>query len=160
MKNGAAAKSGLNKSILASTWGQTKVFLQYKARRHGRLVIEVAPQYSSQECAACGYIHQDNRKSQSEFVCLSCGNQDHADHNAAKVIMRRGVQQLLSGQGIQKEKKRCRITRIKVEAEGSELVVETQSTLSETKVIRMGGNTPALWSLTLETSATTSVFGV
>ncbi|MDP3210647.1 transposase, partial [Methylotenera sp.] len=131
MKNGAAAKSGLNKSILASTWGQTKVFLQYKARRQGKLVTEVAPQYSSQECAACGTIHQDNRKSQSEFVCLSCGNQDHADHNAAKVIKRRGVQQLLSGKSIQKEKKRCRITRIKVGAEGSELFAATQSTLSE-----------------------------
>jgi putative transposase len=86
IKNGAAAKSGLNKSILASTWGQTKTYLQYKARRQGKLVIEVPPFYSSQECAACGHIHQDNRLSQSEFVCLSCGNSDHADHNAAKVI--------------------------------------------------------------------------
>ena len=41
LRNGAAAKSGLNKAILASTWGQTKVFLQYKARRQGKLVIEV-----------------------------------------------------------------------------------------------------------------------
>jgi putative transposase len=159
IRNGAAAKSGLNKSILASTWGQTKTYLQYKARRQGKLVIEVSPFYSSQECAACGHIHQDNRVSQAEFVCLSCGNTDHADHNAAKVIAMRGVQQLLSGKCIQKEKKRCRITRIKVGAEGSELVAATQSTLSETVVSRMGGNTPALWSLTLETPATTPVFG-
>ena len=41
LRNGAAAKSGLNKAILASTWGQTKVFLQYKTRRQGKLVIEV-----------------------------------------------------------------------------------------------------------------------
>ena len=51
IKNGASAKSGLNKSILASTWGQTKTYLQYKARRQGKLVIEVPPFYSSQECA-------------------------------------------------------------------------------------------------------------
>jgi putative transposase len=160
IRNGAAAKSGLNKSILASTWGQTKTYLQYKARRQGKLVIEVSPFYSSQECAACGHVHQDNRLSQAEFVCLSCGNTDHADHNAAKVIAMRGVQQLLAGKCIQKEKERCRITRSKVGAEGSELVAATQSTLSETVVSRMGGNTPALWSLTLETPATTSVFGV
>lgn len=156
LKNGAAAKSGLNKSMLASTWGQTKVFLQYKARRQGKLVIEVAPQYSSQECAACGHVHQDNRLSQAEFVCLSCGNTDHADHNAAKVIALRGVRQLLSGKCVQKENKRCRITRIKVGAEDSEPVAATQSTPGETVVSRMGGNTPALWSLTQETHATIS----
>jgi putative transposase len=160
IRNGAAAKSGLNKSILASTWGQTKTYLQYKARRQGKLVIEVSPFYSSQECAACGHVHQDNRLSQAEFVCLSCGNTDHADHNAAKVIALRGVKQLLVGKCIQKEKKRCRITLIKVGAEGSELVAATQSTLSETAVSRMSGNTPALWSLTLETPATTPVCGV
>lgn len=156
IKNGAAAKSGLNKSILASTWGQTKVYSQYKARRQGKLVIEVPPFHSSQECAACGYIHEGNRISQSEFVCLSCGNTDHADHNAGKVIAMRGVRQLLAGKCVQKESKRCRITRIKVGAEGSEPVVETQSTLGETVVSRGGGNTPALWSLTQEETPTTT----
>ena len=154
IKNGAAAKSGLNKSILASTWGQTKTYLQYKARRQGKLVIEVPPFYSSQECAACGHVHQDNRVSQSEFVCLSCGNTDHADHNAAKVIAMRGVRLLLSGEYVEKKKKRCRITRIKVRAEGSEPVAETQSTSGKTVVSRLGGNTPALWSLNQETAAT------
>ena len=114
IKNDAATKSGLNKSILASTWGQTNTYLQYKARRQGQLVIEVSPCYASQECAACGHVHQDNRVSQAEFVCLSCGNTDHADHNAAKGIAMCGVRQLLAGKCIQKEKKRCRITRIKV----------------------------------------------
>lgn len=157
IKNGAAAKSGLNKSILASTWGQTKIYLQYKARRQGKLVIEVPPFYSSQECAACGHVHQDNRISQSEFVCQRCGNTDHADHNAAKVIAWRGVRQLLSGKCAQKEKKRCAITRIKVGAEGPRTGSDLSlSTLGEIKVSRLGGNTPALWSLSQETPATTS----
>ena len=149
LRNGASAKSGLNKSILASTWGQTKTYLQYKARRQGKLVIEVPPFYSSQECAACGHVHQDNRVSQSEFVCLSCGNTDHADHNAAKVIALRGVRQLLDGKCVQKEKKRCRITHFKIGAEGSE------STPGEIAVSRKGGNADALWSLTQETLTTT-----
>ena len=157
IKNGAAAKSGLNKAILSSTWGQTKIYLQYKARRQGKLVIEVPPFYSSQECAACGHVHQDNRVSQAEFVCLSCGNTDHADHNAAKVIAMRGVRQFLAGKCVQKEKKRCRITRIKVGAEGSRTdCEESQSTLGETVVSRGSGNTPALWSLTQEETPTTS----
>ena len=153
LRNGAAAKSGLNKAILASAWGQTKVYLQYKARRQGKLVIEVPAFYSSQECGQCGHIHKDNRVSQSEFVCQSCGHTDHADHNAAKVIAARGVRQLLAGKGVKKEKKTCRITRQKVGAEGSEPGAEMRSTLGETAVSRLGGNTLALWSLTQETPA-------
>lgn len=153
LRNGAAAKSGLNKAILASTWGQTNVFLQYKARRQGKLVIEVSAFYSSQECGSCGHIHQDNRVSQSGFVCQSCGHTDHADHNAAKVIAGRGVKQLLSGKGVKKEKKTCRITRQKVGAVCSEPGAEMRPTLGETEVSRLGGNTPALWSLTQETPA-------
>ena len=155
LRNGAAAKSGLNKAILASAWGQTKVYLQYKARRQGKLVIEVPAFYSSQECGPCGHIHQDNRVSQSEFVCQSCGHTDHADHNAANVIAGRGVRQLLAGKGVKKEKKTCRVTRQKVGAEGSEPGAAMCPTLGETAVSRLGGNTPALWSLTQETPAIT-----
>lgn len=155
LRNGAAAKSGLNKAILASAWGQTKVFLQYKARRQGKLAIEVPAFYSSQECGACGHIHQDNRVSQSEFVCQSCGHTDHADHNAAKVIAGRGVRLLLSGELVKKKVKRCGINRKKVGAEGSEPGAAMCPTLGETAVSRLGGNTPALWSLTQETPAIT-----
>lgn len=154
LRNGAAAKSGLNKAILASAWGQTKVYLDYKARRRGKLVIEVPAFYSSQECAACGHVHQDNRVSQSEFVCQGCGHTDHADHNAAKVIAARGVEQLLSGKGVKKEKKTCRITKYKVGAVCSEPGEEKPSTLGETEVSRGGSNTNARWSVTQETLAT------
>ncbi|MDE3021665.1 MAG: transposase [Pseudomonadota bacterium] len=97
-----------------------KTYLQYEARRQGKLVTDVTPFYSPHECAACGHVHQDNRVLQSNFVCPGCGNTDHADHNAAKVIVMRGVRQLLDGKRVQKEKKRCRFTRIKVGAEGSQ----------------------------------------
>ena len=154
IKSSAEAKSGLNKSTLASVWSKSKAFTQYKARRQGKLVIEVQPIHSSQECASCGYIHQDNRMTQSEFVCLSCDNQDHADHNAAKVIKQRGVNQLLDGKDVQKEKKSCRITRKKVGKVCAELVAVSQPTPSETKVIRGSGNTTPFWSLTSEALAT------
>ncbi|MEI7842409.1 MAG: hypothetical protein WCI39_05190 [Gallionellaceae bacterium] len=87
-------------------------------------------------------------------MCQSCGHTDHADHNAAKVIAKRGVNLLLSGEYVEKRKKRCGITRKKVGAVSSELVVEAQSTPCEIVVSRGSGNAPALWSLTLETPAT------
>jgi putative transposase len=153
IRNGAAAKSGLNKAILASTWGKTKEFLSYKARRSGKLVIEVPAFYSSQECAACGHTHSDNRVSQSEFVCQSCNHTDHADHNAAAVIAKRGVRLVFSGACIPKKSKNCGILKNKVGEVISEPVASLPSTLGETEVSRLGGNTPALWSLTQETPA-------
>lgn len=150
LHNGAAAKSGLNKAILESMWGQTKTYLHYKARRRGKLVIEVAAHYSSQECAHCGHIHKDNRPTQAGFVCQSCGHTDHADHNAAKVIAMRGVRQLLGGACAKKSKKHCRMTKQakqKVGAEGSEPGAAMHSTLGETAVSRQGGNTRMLRSM-------------
>lgn len=153
-RNGAAAKSGLNKAILASTWGKTKEFLSYKAKRAGKLVIEVPAFYSSQECAACGHTHSDNRPSQAEFVCQSCNHTDHTDHNGAAVIAKRGVRLVLSGACVQKKSKKCGILKNKVGEVISEPVASVPSTLGETEVSRLGGNTPALWSLTQETPAT------
>jgi putative transposase len=154
IKNGAAAKSGLNKAILASTWGKTKEFLGYKARRSGKLAIEVPAFYSSQECAACGHTHSDNRVSQAEFVCQRCHHTGHADHNAAAIIAKRGVRLVLSGACVQKKSKKCGILKNKVGEVISEPVASVPSTLGETEVSRLGGNTPAHWSLTQETPAT------
>ena len=149
-------KAGLNRSILASTWGQTKVFLQYKVRRQGKLCIDVPPHHSSPECAACGHIHKDNRRSQAEFVCQRGGHSDNADRNASQVIAQRGVTLLLCGQGGRKEKKKkCRITKRKtIGVESAESAAAMPPTLGETTVSRLGGNTPALWSLNRETPAT------
>jgi putative transposase len=89
--NGARAKAGLNKGILGSVWGRIKTYAQYKAPKHNVLFLLVPPHHSSQECAVCGHIHPDNRPTQSRFVCQRCGQTDHADHNASRVIARRGV---------------------------------------------------------------------
>lgn len=94
--NGASAKAGLNKALLSKGLGKTVSFIEYKARRQGKLVVKVPSAHSSQECAHCGHIHPDNRKTQSAFLCLSCGNHDNADLNAAKVIANRAVKFLLS----------------------------------------------------------------
>jgi putative transposase len=149
IRNGASAKSGLNKSILESVWGKTKTFTQYKAIRKGKLVVSVPPAYSSQECAQCGYIHQDNRN-ESRFVCLRCGNQDHADINAAQVIKSRGIKMLLNGEVIEKKKKRCGIKK-QVGRECTEPIVEIQSKPIETKVNRKSVKTDMYWSLMSET---------
>lgn len=129
-------KAGLNRSILESAWGAVKTYSQYKARRKGKLCIDVPPHHSSQECAACGHTHPDNRITQSEFVRQRCGNIDNADTNAGKILAKRGIALLLSESFEIKKKKRVAVRKSKVGVECAEPSVEMRSTLVETYVSR------------------------
>jgi len=84
------AKSGLNKSILDQGWSEFRRQLEYKQKWRGGKVIAVEPQYTSQKCSRCGNISAENRKTQSEFVCVRCGHEENADLNAAKNILAAG----------------------------------------------------------------------
>lgn len=95
LKNGARAKSGLNKAILNVALGRFETLLTYKMEKACKPLFKVAPNHTSQECACCGYTHPDNRKNQSDFICKSCGNTDNADHNAALVIRKRAINLIL-----------------------------------------------------------------
>jgi putative transposase len=95
VKNGAAAKAGLNKAILDKGWGQIENFCAYKAQREGKAFFKVSASYTSQECADCGHTHPSNRPSQAEFQCESCGHTDNADSNAAAVIKKRAINLIL-----------------------------------------------------------------
>ena len=94
------AKSGLNKSIQDQGWGETRRQLEYKTQwRNGTLVV-VDPRYTSQICSSCGHRDKNNRISQSKFLCLSCGFSLNADVNAAKNILKRGLELTAAGQAV------------------------------------------------------------
>ncbi|MFB7656496.1 MULTISPECIES: RNA-guided endonuclease InsQ/TnpB family protein [unclassified Streptomyces] len=73
-------KAGLNRAILAQGWGLLRRRTAEKAP--GRVEDVLAP-YTSLRCSACGWIEKNSRKSQAEFVCVSCGFTCNADENAA-----------------------------------------------------------------------------
>ena len=81
------AKSGLNKSILDQGWNEFRRQLDYKLLWQGGMLKEVDCRYTSQTCSQCGHTARENRRSQAEFECLSCGHKGHADVNAAKNIL-------------------------------------------------------------------------
>ena len=83
------SRSRLAKQILDCSWSEWFRQLAYKAEEAGRQFIAVDPRYTSQTCSECGFVHKDNRKTQADFACLSCGYKDHADHNGAVNIMAR-----------------------------------------------------------------------
>lgn len=95
-----AAKSGLNRAILEVGWGEAKRQLEYKCAWYGSRAVKVPPAYSSQECSQCGYTHAANRPTQALFHCRRCGYEANADHNAAQVILKRGLEILTAGHAV------------------------------------------------------------
>jgi len=75
-----AAKSGLNRAILAQGWGLLVRRTQDKAP--GR-VETVRAAYTSRRCSACGWVDQNSRDSQAGFCCATCGFTCNADINAS-----------------------------------------------------------------------------
>ena len=92
LPNRAAAKAGLNKSILDTGWGVFLTLLHAKAESAGRTVIEVNPRNTSRTCHDCGHIAPENRHERT-FKCVACGFEGHADVNAARNILRAGLAQ-------------------------------------------------------------------
>ncbi|MCD4684809.1 MAG: transposase [Anaerolineae bacterium] len=76
-----------------SNWSfhQLRFYVEYKAQHTGVPVVLVDPRYTSQRCSSCGHVSKANRPSQSEFRCVACGFEAHADHNAAVNITRAAV---------------------------------------------------------------------
>lgn len=90
---GVRAKSGLNRSILASAWGKTLELTTDKASRSpGRHVVLVDPKNTSRTCSQCGHTGKENRESQAVFRCQGCGHTQNADTNAARNILARALQ--------------------------------------------------------------------
>ncbi len=85
LPNGAAAKAGLNKSILDAGWGQFQQIVTHKAACAGRTVLKVNPRYTSQVCSQCGTVR---KKDLSErWHSCECGAELDRDTNAAINIL-------------------------------------------------------------------------
>ena len=83
------SKSNLAKQVLDCSWSEWFRQLSYKAEWAGRNLIAVDPKYTSQTCPSCEHVSRENRKTQSQFLCVECGYSDDADHNAAVNILAR-----------------------------------------------------------------------
>jgi len=73
-------------AISDASWGQLRWDLTYKAEGAGRVLIAVAPQYTSQKCSRCGeYVPK--ALSVRTHVCPHCGYIADRDTNAARNIL-------------------------------------------------------------------------
>lgn len=89
LSNGAAAKAGLNRSILDAGWGLFLGILANKAESAGRLVIPVDARNTSRTCPECGHAAKENRVTQATFQCTACRFSANADHVGATNILNR-----------------------------------------------------------------------
>ncbi len=90
--NGAAAKGGLNTSILDAGWGMFVGMCTSKAEEAGRTLLKVSPRFTSQVCSSCGTV---KKKDLSErWHSCDCGAELDRDVNAAINILARGKHHL------------------------------------------------------------------
>ena len=92
------AKAGLNTAILDQGWSEFRRQLEYKQDWRGGRVLAVPPRNTSRTCSACGHTSPENRRTQADFCCVSCGHREHADVNAAKNILAAGHAVLAHGE--------------------------------------------------------------
>jgi IS605 OrfB family transposase len=95
LPNGAAAKSGLNKSISDAGWSQFVQLCTYKAAWAGRTLVQVDPKYTSQICSGCGAMVK--KTLEERWHSCACGCELDRDTNAAINILRTAYQQLSVG---------------------------------------------------------------
>ena len=82
-----------SKKVLRNwSYYQLQTYIEQKAAKYGIIVRYINPCYTSQVCSECGHWGENQRKTQSEFICASgCfSNTKHkkinADFNAARNI--------------------------------------------------------------------------
>ncbi len=93
--NGAAAKAGLNKSILDAGWSTFTAMVRAKAAWAGRTVVFVDPSKTSQICPNCGTVRK--KTLDERWHSCDCGCELDRDTASAKVILDLGRKQLLVG---------------------------------------------------------------
>jgi len=91
----------LAKHISDCGWGMFVSMLEYKAKWNNKTVIKVDRFFpSSKLCSECGWIKSDLNLSDREWVCESCGSTHDRDVNAAKNILKEGLN-LLSARTVE-----------------------------------------------------------
>jgi putative transposase len=84
----------LAKSIHDAGWGTFLAWVKYYAAIHDIPVIAVAPQYTSQECSACGTLVKKSLSVRTH-ICTGCGLVLDRDQNAALNILAKALERTL-----------------------------------------------------------------
>jgi len=96
MKNHCLAQAMSDVSL-----GTFYTMLEYKSNWNDRQFVKIDRFFpSSKTCSSCGWTKQDLTLSIRDWTCESCGEHHDRDVNAAKNILKQGIN-ILSGSGIE-----------------------------------------------------------
>jgi len=84
--DGTGKKRDTKRRLHGWSFAQLYSFTLYKSQERGITVERIDPRHTSQMCSRCGYQHRSNRRSQSLFLCRTCGYCLNADLNASMNI--------------------------------------------------------------------------
>ena len=87
----------LGKSTTDNSFGKFREMLKYKLEEKGKRLIKIGKfEPSTIICSSCGAYHKDivNSLSVREWICPDCGTYHDRDVNAAKNILKAGLNQL------------------------------------------------------------------
>jgi len=96
------AQTSMAKSSLDAGWSDFKRMLAYKSHLRAGHLLEVSERYTSQACSTCGSLPASRPKGIAslgirEWTCDDCGTWHDRDVNAAKNILRVGLDALAEG---------------------------------------------------------------
>ena len=95
----------LAQAISDVSWGSLVVMLKYKGAWHKRDIIQIDRWYpSSKTCSECHYLMPKMDLSIREWQCPECGSKHNRDVNAAKNILKQGIN-IKSGLGTTSDSK-------------------------------------------------------
>lgn len=95
----------LAQAISDVSWGTLVSMLKYKAVWHDRQLIQIDRWYpSSKTCSSCNHLMSKMDLSIREWTCPSCNEHHDRDINAAKNILRQGLN-IMSGLGTKSDSK-------------------------------------------------------
>jgi putative transposase len=83
----------LAKSIHDAGWGTFLRWVRYYGVLHGVPILAVEPQYTSQDCSACGKRVKKSL-SMRTHICPKCGMVLDRDHNAARNILAKALEDM------------------------------------------------------------------
>lgn len=88
----------LAESISECSWYEFVRQLEYKGKWYGRTVVKIDRFFpSSKTCSNCGFIKESLNLSERKWTCPKCGINHDRDLNAAKNILKQGLNSLSFG---------------------------------------------------------------
>lgn len=87
----------LSRNLADAAFSSFLSMLKYKAEWRGRELIQIDQYFASSKiCFDCGWKKADLQLSDRVWTCENCGAEHSRDHNAAKNILQRGLEILVS----------------------------------------------------------------